>query len=212
MIKAELAGSKSQTRRIIKPQPAVTPIPRLGEPGPCPYGVPGDLLYVRESHSLLESSITGKAAPVWYWADGNPPEGDYTRPRPSIHMHRCSSRLTLRITDIRVERLQDISEEDAQAEGVEPLESDAHQDREEFDHGLCNRCGGLRLYTDCSSGAARFDVDCTKCDTHAKRYRWLWESINGEGSWDLNPYLWVIVHETIKQNVDQVIRDSEATS
>jgi hypothetical protein len=78
------------------------------------------VLYVREKHSLLESSITGRAPQVWYWADGSIKEGDYTRPRPSIHMPRWASRLTLKVNDVKVERLKDISEEDAKAEGVRP--------------------------------------------------------------------------------------------
>ena len=140
MVLALLAGTKTQTRRIFKitgpmgnkceitsPDEEIVRFEdgtfhylstsAMSGPYPCPYGVPGDRLWVRENHSLLESSITGRAPRVWYWADGNPTEGDYTRPRPSIHMHRWASRITLQLTDVRVERLQQISSEDAAAEG-----------------------------------------------------------------------------------------------
>lgn len=91
-----------------------------------PYGQPGDRLWVRESFSgphewaTIPPSGWGwdhSDVPIWYWADGNPDHGDWTRPRPSIHMPRWASRITLEITDVRVQRVQDISEEDALAEG-----------------------------------------------------------------------------------------------
>ena len=60
----------------------------------------------------------GDCSRIWYWADGNPTEGDWTRPRPSIHMPRWASRILLAITAVRVERLADISKDDAMAEGI----------------------------------------------------------------------------------------------
>ena len=63
----------------------------------------------------------GDCSRIWYWADGNPTEGDWTRPRPSIHMPRWASRILLEITAVRVERLQDISETDAEAEGIQEI-------------------------------------------------------------------------------------------
>ena len=99
----------------------------------CTYGKPGDLLWVREAFSgphCMEASKGRAALPprkwphdsaLWYWADGNPSEGDWTRPRPSIHMPRWASRITLEIVSVRVERLQDISEADAEAEGIDFL-------------------------------------------------------------------------------------------
>ena len=145
MVRAILGGSKTQTRRICKNQ---IQMPSVTE---CPYGQVGDQLWIRECHSMLESSESGVDAAVRYWADGNPQSGDYTRPKPSIHMPRWASRITLEITNIRIERLNDISEEDAKNEGVVP-------------------CGG------CRSG-----------------FQNLWESINGNDSWNINP--WVLVIE-----------------
>jgi hypothetical protein len=106
-------------------------------------------------------------------------------------MPRKASRLTLEIVSVRVERLQDISEEDAMAEGVLPLPDDRSE--VEFDKSLCPTCGGTGLYTAfASNGGAMPDTDCSDCDTFKKRYAILWESINGPGSWALNPYVWKI--------------------
>lgn len=82
-----------------------------------PYAI-GDRLWVREafSYETLDVDRCG-FMPPWYWADGNPESGDFTRPKPSIHMPRWASRLTLHVTDVRVQRLQEISEADAVAEG-----------------------------------------------------------------------------------------------
>jgi len=82
---------------------------------PCPYGAPGDTLWVRETWAPLPGSVVLNVA--FYRADTKAASDD-VRWRPSIHMPRWASRITLRITDIRVERLQDISEDDAKAEGV----------------------------------------------------------------------------------------------
>ena len=104
MVMAILAGTKTQTRRVIKPQPSVAQN--------CPYGTPGDHLWVKETF------WTGGDA-VNYRADGEMPEymRDVSRWKPSIFMPRKLSRITLEILDVRVERVQDISEEDAKDEG-----------------------------------------------------------------------------------------------
>jgi hypothetical protein len=97
---------------------------------------PGDKVWVREAWSgpyefqhIPPSQRHSVATPngpiliddVWYWADGEIKEGDYERPRPSIHMPRWASRLTLLVDAIKIERLQDISEQDAFAEGIDRL-------------------------------------------------------------------------------------------
>jgi len=138
MIRTLLAGRKTQTRRVIKPQPdAATNSFCTKEvnaawqegfvPVKCPYGKPGDLLWVREAFSwaiidndngrrLLDSPQLFKADNMgWYeikW-------------KPSIHMPRAASRITLEITGVRVEKLRDISERDAIAEGFK-REDDFH--------------------------------------------------------------------------------------
>jgi hypothetical protein len=83
----------------------------------CPYGKPGDRLWVRETFSYRRLPDIGEGTRIWYWADGQPIEGDWSKPKPSIHMPRWASRLTLEVTAIRVQRLQDITDEDAIAEG-----------------------------------------------------------------------------------------------
>jgi hypothetical protein len=84
----------------------------------------GDRLWVREAFSYREAIYSSRdllpcgSPRPWYWADGNVADGDCSRPKPSIHMPRWASRLTLTVTDVRVQRLQEISEADAIAEGV----------------------------------------------------------------------------------------------
>lgn len=175
MVRALLNGTKTQTRRIVKPQPDFVhgeivakftkqdeELGRLGEVIKCPYGQPTDILWVRETwrtvaeaDSLPPRDLT-PAHRVWFDAD-IPHQPGYGRFRPGMFMPRWASRITLEVTAVRVERLQDISEEDAMAEGV------AWRER-----------AGLANYT------AR------------KLYRTLWESINGPGSWDANPHVWAI--------------------
>ena len=113
----------------------------------------------------------GDCSRIWYWADGNPTEGDWTRPRPSIHMPRWASRITLEIVSVRVERLQDISYEDALAEGV----LDFRQ----------------LIEPECQQGETADECARRLCWPQ-RSYRQLWESINGEGSWEKNPWVWVI--------------------
>ena len=179
MVRAILAGTKTQTRRVVKPQPAergdnggafMEIIPsllpsrgglfdvRYALDNPrairCPYGQPGDRLWVRETFGHFERNENFKpGAEVFYRADGNCLELEPWRP--SIHMPRWASRITLEITGVRVERLQDISEADAYAEGIQ------HCD----------------LWGD---------------GTPRGFYRVLWEQINGAGSWDASPWVWVV--------------------
>lgn len=134
MIRALLGGFKSQTRRVLKIEAdsieAHEELP--GEFAPwkdgerlstitCPYGAPGDQLYVREGFRIEQRGdrLTGKKFDVYvYRADSRMrPEFDPLRYKPSIHMPRAASRITLTITETRVERLQDIKSADAAAEG-----------------------------------------------------------------------------------------------
>ena len=97
--------------------------------------------------------------------------------RPSIHMPRWASRLTLRITDVRVQRLQEISEADARAEGA-PLE--------------------LRLLDSVRLGATA---------SHTGGFERLWESIHGPDSWASNPWVWCLSFRVIHKNIDEVVDD-----
>lgn len=208
MVRAILAGQKSQTRRAVKPQPKNDPTKHhairpfrtpaggwnwvldatgmgTGDAFPCPFGVIGDRLWVREA---WQSHIGpyGESLLYAYRATDDDRLGPW---KPSIHMPREACRLVLEISDVRVERLHDISESDAIAEGVESPDSS----REDHDWSICSQCGGTRLYTSLGPNlGACPDTDCFECDTHAKRFRHLWTSINKDASWDANPWVWVI--------------------
>lgn len=168
-------GTKTQTRRIVNPQPNVVhgwngryletnQIFRNGQPGLlCPYGVVGDRLWCREAFSeTREGSFIYKGWPMF---DGM--EKQDWKWTPAIHMPRSACRTVLELTGVRVERLHSISEEDAMAEGVEWQEK------------------GLDIGQWTHDGQSWFDyaIDC---------YRHLYESINGPGSWDANPWVWVL--------------------
>lgn len=130
MVRAIIDGTKTQTRRIVK----AMHIPLLGRPpaeGAPWYADPGDRLWVRETwcHPAPEPQRPGD--PVWYRADFTPRYGAWESDaapgcvrrnegpwKPSIHMPRWASRITLEVTSVRVERLHGITEEDARAEGV----------------------------------------------------------------------------------------------
>jgi hypothetical protein len=199
MVRAILADTKTQTRRVVKPRKDpdygcyLAPGEVAGDENQarlCPYGQPGDRLWVRESHSIGpgpgvplqpgESAGTLRWPHVTYLADGAIErrdtrwKGAFGVTRPSIHMPRWASRITLRITDVRVERLQDISDADAIAEGGTEAEPGwwTHE--------------GLQLN---SPGSNRFG------GTPIDSYRALWEQINGPGSWDANPWVWVLSFE-----------------
>lgn len=206
MIRALLAGMKTQTRRAIKPQPDVAQAGRVGDTGlcgrftsddqrfgrlaksiACPYGAPGDRLWVRETWLTVMGDET------FYRADYlNDPEGDRAHGvawKPSIHMHRARSRITLEITAVRVERLQDIWAKDADcmAEGIEEMPSET--------------CGpGWRWWRNYTPGNG-WTGDGGKPDRLASpgnSYRTLWESINGPGSWDANPWVWVVEFKRVE--------------
>lgn len=200
MVRALLAGNKTQTRRIMKPQPDDDARITMGEIGtsrgvayignamsggivtrvPCPYGKPGDYLWVRESwaDAADASARAFDCGTFWPQYRATSHESLVTRWRPSIHMPRWASRLTLHITDVRVERLQEINEEDSKAEGVES-----------------------RAYPAADGGWIAYD-DGKWADGFAA----LWESIHGAGSWNQNPWVWVISFRVIKQNIDDVLK------
>lgn len=186
MVRAILAGTKTQTRRVVKPQPThfnPAGVPRRVNPDggasaviACPYGQSGDRLWVREAFGHFERNDTLKQGDrIYYRTDGECVE---LHPwRPSIHMPRWASRITLEVTGVRVERLQDISEADAVAEGIERGD------------------GFPGWYRGPLAGDSPSLVQCGfKIPTAFPRlaYRALWESINGPGSWDANPWVWCV--------------------
>jgi hypothetical protein len=223
MVRAIVAGTKTQTRRVVKWR-EVVPGLNMGfsglrvdstpagwvlesdtrnsrewrcEPTPCPYGKPGDRLWVRETWQIADWNDAGEpciryaadlavrwpALPMestdWAqdtWAALSDPDNVLIdgraadrRWRSSIHMHRWASRITLEVTGVRVERLQDISEEDAIAEGIE----------------LVPGPEPYPMWMDYSKPGTR--ISCP-----IESYRTLWESINGPGSWSANPWVWAI--------------------
>lgn len=223
MVKAILEGRKTQTRRVVKPS-WIAAADAAGESwgpegdqnywaGVCPYGQPGDRLWVRETWGLCSAhdptdwcggSIRGVSESelreqflVEYrqnWITH--PDSAYWRP--SIFMPRWASRITLEITGVRVERLNEISEADAIAEGIDPLFTE-EKINERPDLAEC-RCQWLNYLWHGHFG--KHGMGNTKSDRWAHQfssytnavgsYSSLWESINGPGSWDANPFVWVI--------------------
>lgn len=203
MVRALLAGTKTQTRRVVKARDLAWMDEHQGLREPCnaercPYGQPGDRLWVRETFQPLFAEgfdhyttdwQTGKGYAVRYvatdgrieWIDGDDNITD--RCKPGIHMPRWASRITLEVTGVRVERLQDISEADAIAEGIEPAYIDA----------LRRQRWRMYPHTD---GVPREDVVTYVGAPHTSKpvesYKSLWLSINGPGSWRANPWVWAV--------------------
>lgn len=188
MVRAIRAGQKTQTRRIVKgAQPTgrdgfhVVPSSFRDErlvmrevhaerrhcevlwSQACPLGRVGDRLWIRETFGLVPSACGGED--VVYAADyqDGSDRAAGVRYRPSIHMPRWASRISLELTHIRVERLQDVSESDARAEGAPDYEEGLDEPPPDSDHEWSYRAS----------------------------FRRLWERINDPGSWDTNPWVWV---------------------
>lgn len=180
MVRAIRDGRKTQTRRPVKGwalewlQPGYFTPEYVADPEnhACPYGQPGDRLWVREAFMqepadyCWEASVSTPSRPATtiYRADSDPRgEAKGCGWKPSIHMPRSACRLELEVTSVRVERLNDCSEKDAIAEGLMPSPSGWW------------------------SGA-----DGQAAPTPQAAYALLWNSINGAGSWDANPWVWVV--------------------
>lgn len=195
LVRAILSGQKTQTRRIVKWKGLQKGLNlgfsglRAGKTGdnwvlesntptssewrctptPCPFGKPGDRIYVREAHAHHP-----EFAQMAFRADGEEFEdadGFLWEPKwtPAIHMKKEEARIWLEITGVRVERLQQITEADAKAEGVQPWPCD-HPRRS------------------CA------DIDCDGPD-YLAGFRHLWKSTGGD--WAANPWVWVIGFKTI---------------
>lgn len=145
----------------------------------CPFGAVGDRIWVRETWAEAGASAPDlklyranypEHVPSIY---ENVPPAEEIRWTPSIHMPRTASRIQLEITDVRVERLNAISEEDARAEGI-------------IDGG-CLNCGE---HEPC--GCANPEPDATDA------FAYLWQSIYGQESWNANPWVWVIEFKRVE--------------
>ena len=158
----------------------------------CPHGRIGDRLWVREAfgevydiceHPEMDSCPDERWHIEWkYRADSEQPvieHGYFTGWKPSIHMPREVSRIVLEITDIRIERLQDISEADALAEGVEPVEI------------ICSRDGEKTAYRD-------YEFSGIYPNSPKDSFKSLWRKINGADSWAANPWVWVVEFKVIQ--------------
>ncbi len=229
MVRAILEGRKTVTRRVVKETKAHAdgfimldhgkgwwPYNMFGDsevdsegmeyPIACPYGKPGDRLWVRESwwqagdwQATYPEDDTGAwfgSRRVVYSADGTPPNepnnsypnglrnGAYSatapnkiwRHRPSIHMPRWASRIILEITDVHVERLKDISDNEIEAEGVDLDALADGQDRYDMCHAGSGADGRPTLLT---------------------AWRHLWESTGGD--WAANPWIWAVEFKRVTQ-------------
>lgn len=186
MVRAILAGKKTQTRRIIKPQPnvihAIHPdasittnlIFRRGDQRiHCPFGTVGDRLWVREAFAWIfphEFSSERRAIYRANYRLAKGENGNSLRWYPSIHMPRCASRITLEIVSVRVERLQDISEADARAEGMPPSHPSVDSVSRSFG------------YPDFSRSV----------------FAQTWNFCYGDGAWEENPFVWVVEFKRVK--------------
>jgi hypothetical protein len=161
-----------------------------------PFGNVGDLIYVRETFRYFESEECGcsdspcgcpKPDSFIYFASHDDGESKW---KPSIHMPRCASRLTLKVTDVRIEKVQDITESQAISEGVRY-------------HSLYQEWGGVEIHPDSHHNATRYRWYENPKDA----YKYLWGSIYG--NWDCNPYVWVVEFEVIHKNINDVIASIE---
>jgi len=183
-----------------------------------PFGVPGDRLYVRETMQCIREMETGGIYyDTIYSANGEHFKGhergevqcddwfeayrDWwnagkeSRFIPSIHMPRWASRINLLVKRVWVERVQDISEADAIAEGI-ISDEDYHDNAGEENLFDCPSCQGLQVHGAFGESYGVIEVDCTVCDTVQKRFSILMESIYGPG----NPWVWACEFEILSDN------------
>lgn len=145
----------------------------------CPYGQPGDILWVRETWSKIHYEGVDEKPSYFYKADGMQ---DISRVwKPSIHMPKDACRLKLKIVSIQVERLHDITEEDAIREGLSKIGKDGIT----WKYGIPDSDG--------LPGTDNYGWPWVDWNVSAKRaFETLWAKINGQESWDSNPWVWRI--------------------
>ena len=218
MVRAILEGRKTQTRRALKKQPPVStvevgtwhhPDPRpyfyasdggsiLDWCRPCPYGAPGERLWVRETFCPIypQDPQYNGGRPIEYDYRATYKHGDRSGDlfglkkawKPSIHMPRQASRITLEITDVRVQRLQNISEADAQSEGI-------------FQIGIFEG-EPLWWYRD------EREPNCGMQSPHSAFIN-LWDSINGSASVRANPWVWAITFKVVKPEESENVSSTQ---
>lgn len=201
MVQALLDGRKSQTRRLLNPQPA--PCEQIAIDCASPsgfsaisdaygevhlkhrYGKVGDLLWVRECSAITHSSAPFNHKPTfWYRADvPEIPERVSFKWKPSIHMPKGAARIWLQITEqITIERAHDISDEDAKAEGLKCLSKDGGTT---WKWGIPDSDG--------YPGNDDYGWPWQEWELSPKKaFEKLWRKINGDKSWESNPYVWRI--------------------
>ena len=229
MVRAILDGRKSQTRRIVKPQPNAACNIRVNDAGQwevygaggvwmplkCPYGKPGDRLYVKERHRLTRFRRDGQqwvrceytcevdgdcSVREYRWIDIPKPQRERLRKiktwgkwRPGRFMYRFLAHLWLEVTGVRVERVQDITATDTIAEGVDlpvPPNCDPSSPPAEFKHWTKAK------QEQWIKGQARatYFCRCADVDNHFVAFEKLWDSLNAKRGfgWETNPWVWVI--------------------
>ncbi|HBM3258674.1 TPA: hypothetical protein LVN16_000998 [Klebsiella oxytoca] len=202
MVRAILDGRKTQTRRTVKPQPDEDGLAKVTN-GPwvdtsernyrCPFGDVGDRIWVRETWAEAGASAPDlklyranypEHVPSHY---ENVPPANEIRWTPSIHMPRWASRILLEITDMRVERLNSISEEDAIAEGMQGV--------------ICPCCKGDSEYStsqyDAETLAVVDEIPCRACESNRSKFFTLWDSIYGYGQHCIGEWVWVIEFKVV---------------
>lgn len=139
----------------------------------CPYGKPGDILWVRESWHWIDGPIGSG----WYGFKADHEAPDLEKWKPSIHLPKEGSRIWLEVTEVRVERLNDISKEDAIAEGIESW----------IEERMKSRPTHYKVYYQENPSDPSF-----YCSNPIDSFETLWQSINGPESWKVNPWVWVV--------------------
>jgi len=189
----------------------------------CPYGKPGTMLWTRENAFIAPPNFgdvdlceftdyEGRKRMVGHTASMDAEAircaKDYgIKQTPSIHVPRWASRDSYPMTGLRLERLQDITEDDAAAEGFGDTD-EWPEERDEKNSWMCPECCGTGWVASVGENLGVYEADCVDCNTAKKRLRWLWDSINGKRMpWEHNPYLWVVSYDNPGKEEIQRLRE-----
>jgi hypothetical protein len=204
MVQAILEESKTMTRRVVKSKTALEWLePEMFTPAYvanpennlCPYGKPGDVLWVRETWAQWNEGgyvykADGFIERYGAWERDTPKKfHDVERVekwKPSLFMPKTACRIFLEVTDVRVERLQDISEEDAIKEGILSYECEVIGRR-------------YKDYLENAKGYGHPDHDYPTVGVAVTSFSTLWRKINGEQSWWDNPWVWAVSFKRISK-------------